>query len=200
MRGGNASPFELDEFVADCRTALQDVSPTRAMREIVARAVSEPAAVLRSLGEPERAGIQRLHVSSDLTILNVVWAPHMSLMPHDHRMWAVIGMYVGGEDNVFWRRLEDEPDGRVEAAGARSIAATDVIPLGPEIIHSVTNPAPRFSGAIHVYGGDFFSVPRSQWDPETLLEEPYSAETILRVFEEANRCRSAPDGDPIAPV
>lgn len=60
-------------------------------------------------------------------------------------------------------------------------------PLGPDIIHSVTNPIPRFSGAIHVYGGDFFGAPRSEWDPETLCEQPYSVEKTLRLFEEANR-------------
>jgi len=187
MLAGQTSPFDLGGFVADCRSALQDGLSARAVREVVARAVSEPAALLRSLGAPVRAQIQRLHHSSDLTILNVVWAPHMTLMPHDHRMWAVIGIYVGREDNVFWRRMQGDPTGKIESAGARSLAATDAVPLGPEIIHSVTNPTPRFTGAIHVYGGDFFGNRRSEWDPETLSEQPYSAEKIVRIFEEANR-------------
>jgi hypothetical protein len=51
----------------------------------------------------------------------------------------------------------------------------------------VTNPIPRFTGAIHVYGGDFFrSGRRSEWDPETLLEEPWDVERAVRRFEEAN--------------
>jgi predicted metal-dependent enzyme (double-stranded beta helix superfamily) len=37
---------------------------------------------------------------------------------------------------------------------------------GDNIIHSVTNPIPRLTGAIHVYGGDFFGAERSEWDPE----------------------------------
>jgi hypothetical protein len=41
------------------------------------------------------------------------------------------------------------------------------------IIHSVTNPIRRLTGAIHVYGGDFFHAERSEWDPETLLDERY---------------------------
>jgi len=44
----------------------------------------------------------------------------------------------------------------------------------------------RFTGAIHVYGGDFFGTERSEWDPETLLEKSYSVEKTLRLFEEAN--------------
>ena len=43
------------------------------MRELVARVVSDPAAVVAGLGEPRRAEVQRLYSSADLTILNVVW-------------------------------------------------------------------------------------------------------------------------------
>jgi predicted metal-dependent enzyme (double-stranded beta helix superfamily) len=187
MRRIKASPFDLDEFIADCRMALRDGSTQKAMREVVARAVSDSTAVMRALGEPKRAAVQKLHHSSDLTVLNVVWAPRMTVMPHNHQMWAIIGVYVGREDNIFWRRIKDEDGGKIEAAGAKALAAQDAVPLGPDIIHSVTNPIPRFSGAIHVYGGDFFEVPRSEWDPETLLEQPYSVEKTVRMFEDANR-------------
>ena len=43
----------------------------------------------------------------------------MTVRPHNHRMWAVIGLYTGREDNVFWRRVPGDPRGIVEAAGAR---------------------------------------------------------------------------------
>jgi predicted metal-dependent enzyme (double-stranded beta helix superfamily) len=62
-----------------------------------------------------------------------------------------------------------------------------VRPLGEEIIHSVTNPTTKLTGAIHVYGGDFFSRERSEWDPESLEERPYDIEKNVRYFEEANR-------------
>lgn len=178
--------FDLNRFIADCRAALAADAGQRAVREIVARAVAEPAAVLRELGEPERAGIRKLYRSDELTILDVVWAPRMTIMPHDHRMWAVIGVYTGREDNIFWRRLRDEEGGRIEAAGARSLSERDAVPLGRDIIHSVTNPLARLTGALHVYGGDFFGVARSEWDPETLLEQRYDVEKNLRLFEEAN--------------
>jgi hypothetical protein len=42
------------------------------------------------------------------------------------------------------------------------------------------------TGAIHVYGGDFFAAERSEWDSETLLEGRYDAERMARRFEEAN--------------
>jgi hypothetical protein len=33
-----------------------------------------------------------------------------------------------------------------------------------------------------VYGGDFFSVPRSEWDPDSLHERPYDLQKLLRMF------------------
>ena len=107
------------------------------------------------LGEPKRAEIQKLYHAPDLTILNVVWAPRMTLMPHNHRMWAVIGIYTGREDNIFWRRVARAAGSRPRAP--RRCREGDAVPLGRDIIHSVTNPIPRLTGAIHVYGGDFFA-------------------------------------------
>lgn len=178
--------FDRDQFIADCRAALKEDPSYKSVREVVARAVSDPAAVLKGLGEPQRGEIQTIHRSSDLTILNVIWAPRMTLLPHNHRMWAVIGIYTGREDNIFWRRVQSSQSGRVEAAGAKALSAKDAEPLGRDIIHSVTNPIPRLTGAIHVYGGDFFAHGRSEWDPETLQEQPCDVERILRTFEEAN--------------
>jgi predicted metal-dependent enzyme (double-stranded beta helix superfamily) len=181
------SSFDPQQFISECRDALREGTPERAMREIVTRAVSEPSSILRSLGEPTRAGIQRVYHTPELTILNVIWAPHMTLLPHDHRMWAVIGIYSGREDNIFWRRRGDSEQSRIEAAGARALSDRDVVPLGRDIIHSVTNPIPRLTAALHIYGGDFFEQPRSEWDPETLRERPFDVQRAQLVFEEANR-------------
>jgi predicted metal-dependent enzyme (double-stranded beta helix superfamily) len=178
--------FDLDRFAEDCRAALAADPSHKAVREVVARAVSDPAGVLAGLGEPRRAEVQKLYHAPDLTILNVIWGPRMTIMPHNHLMWAVIGIYTGRENNIFWRRLPGETGGRIEAAGAKSLGERDAEPLGRDIIHTVTNPLPRLTGAIHVYGGDFFAVTRSEWDPESLHERPYDAERAMRLFEEAN--------------
>jgi hypothetical protein len=47
--------FEVDQFVADCRAAFAEDTTHKAVREVLARAVSDPAAVLKGLGEPNRA-------------------------------------------------------------------------------------------------------------------------------------------------
>ena len=177
--------FVLEDFVAECRAALAADRSHKLFREVVARAVSDPAAVLKGLGEPRRAEIQTLYRAPDLTILNVIWGPMMTVIPHNHQMWAVIGIYSGREDNIFWRRRPDG-NGRAEAVGARALCVGDAEPLGHNIIHSVTNPIPRLSSAIHVYGGDFFAAERSEWDAETLTERRYDVERAMRCFEEAN--------------
>ena len=101
------------------------------------------------------------------------------------RMWAVIGLYTGREDNIFWRRRSGG-DGKLEAVGAKAPSEGDAEPLGGNLIHSVTNPIPRLTAALHIYGGDFFAAERSKWDPETLTEQRWDPERAVQRFEEAN--------------
>ena len=178
--------FETEQFVADCRTAFAGDSTHKAIREVVARAMSEPSAVLKALGEPKRAESQKLFHSDSLTILNVIWAPGMMVMPHDHRMWAVIGIYSGREDNIFWRRIPGASN-RIEAAGAQALCERDAVAFGSDVIHSVINPIDRLTGAIHIYGGgDFIAAERSEWDSMTLDEHRLDRVRRQREFEEAN--------------
>ena len=74
----------------------------------------------------------------------------------------------------------------MRAVGVREADAVLVIVLGRSVIHSVANPLREFTGAIHVYGGDFFGTPRSDWDPETLRERPYDVERTRQLFARAN--------------
>jgi predicted metal-dependent enzyme (double-stranded beta helix superfamily) len=179
--------FDLDQFIADCRAAHAADRSSKTICEVVKRAVSDPAAMISTLGEPDSANLRQLYRAPDLSILNLVWTPRMMIMPHNHHMWAVIGIYSGREDNIFWRRIAEAGSGQLEAAGARSLGVKDVQPLGDEIIHSVANPTAKFTAAIHVYGGDFFAVPRSEWDSETLSERPSDGERTRQIFAEANR-------------
>jgi predicted metal-dependent enzyme (double-stranded beta helix superfamily) len=178
----NRHMFDLDHFVADCRAALQERSPEAAIKELVQRAVSEPAQVEARLGTPRQGQITTLHHSPELTILNVIWTPGMAIYPHDHRMWTVIGLYGGQEDNTFYRR---SPDG-LAVAGNKQLERRDVAVLGQAVIHSVANPLRVFTGAIHVYGGDFFGMPRSEWTPDTLQERPFDMERARQVYADAN--------------
>jgi predicted metal-dependent enzyme (double-stranded beta helix superfamily) len=174
--------FDKDQFIADCGAALKGDRTSRQVREVVGHAVADSASVVRGLGEPRQGGLDVLHRSTALTILNVLWPAGMIVMPHNHALWAVIGVYNGREDNILWRQLPEDANGRIEAAGARTLAAGDTVAFGADVIHSVVNPLGRMTGAIHVYGGDFFAVNRNEWDPETLQEKPYDMEKVLRMF------------------
>jgi predicted metal-dependent enzyme (double-stranded beta helix superfamily) len=169
--------FDLDQFIADLRAALAERT-RQALKEVVTRAVSDSASLLRQIGEPDKAAVQVLHQAPDLTVLNVIWAPKQITLPHDHRMSAVIGMYSGREDNTFWRRLPNPTRFQVEPAGGRALGEGDVTILGRDVIHSVVNPLTKISGAIHVYDGEFLTVQRSMWEAETLLEKPYDVNTV----------------------
>jgi predicted metal-dependent enzyme (double-stranded beta helix superfamily) len=178
--------FDLDRFIAECRAAIAADPSFGAARDIVARAVADPAAIVARLGEPRRAGVEKLYHAPDLNILNFAWGPQMTLWPHNHLMRVVIGIYTGREDNIFWRRVPGAPDGRIEPAAVRCLGAGDAVVLEENVIHSVTNPLMRPTGAIHVYGGDFFGIKRSEWDPETLHERPFDLDGEMRWFEEMN--------------
>lgn len=174
--------FDKDRFIADCRAALDGPDSSRNVREIVARTVSDHAAVVATLGEPTGGGIVPIYRSDDLTIINVLWPVNMVIMPHNHNTWAVIGVYGGREDNILWRRLPADSAHGIEAAGAKSLCTGDAIAFGPELIHSVVNPSAKVTGAIHVYGTDFFAIARSEWDPDSLQEGPYDQEKARRMF------------------
>lgn len=174
--------FDIDTFIADCRSAVDKDPSHRSAAEVVRRALSDPAAVLAALGEPTEPGITPLYQSANLTILNLAWKPSTTIPPHNHEMWAVIGVYGGREDNIFWRRIKDHPEGLIEAAGAKSLSTGDVCLMGHDIIHSVTNPIPRMTAALHVYGGDFFEAERSEWEAERLIERQLDIEAVRARF------------------
>jgi predicted metal-dependent enzyme (double-stranded beta helix superfamily) len=174
------SRFDVDDLVQRLVSAGTGDDPRRAVAEELERAVSaatEMAAALR----PRMGGLTVLHNEPDLTILHLVWSPHMVLPAHDHRMWAAIAIYNGKEDNTFYRRSARRR-AEIEESGGVTLRVGDVQLLGRETIHSVTNPLESHTGAIHVYGGDFVNEPRSQWGPGEPVERPYDMDYIRDLF------------------
>jgi predicted metal-dependent enzyme (double-stranded beta helix superfamily) len=174
--------FEVDAFVDRCDAARRESQPALATKEVLLQAIERPPEIDAALGVPTVGGMRCLHRSAELTVLQFVWPPGVTLFPHDHRMWAAIGIYGGGEDNTFFRRT---PDG-IEASGGKQLRAGDVALLGEDVIHGVANPSRDYTAAIHVYGGDYFGTDRSQWDPTTRREEPFDVEAVRRLLKAAD--------------
>jgi predicted metal-dependent enzyme (double-stranded beta helix superfamily) len=173
--------FDQDELVAECMRAVGESGARLAVRDVLQRALS--AGAMPDAATGLGAGLHVLYSAPNLTVLNVVWPPLMTLFPHDHRMWATIAIYGGREDNFFYRRQDE----RLVASGGKQVTEGHVLMLGDDTIHAVHNPAHAYTGAIHVYGGDLLGIARSQWDPETLAEEPYDQAGVLREFERADQ-------------
>jgi predicted metal-dependent enzyme (double-stranded beta helix superfamily) len=177
--------FTVDQFVADCVVAATEPEPRLAIREVMRKAFERPG-VIRDALPASRAELVVLHRSPNLTVVNAVWAPGMRIRPHNHLMWAAIGLYAGQEDNLFYRRTETS----VTTSGCRQLHEGDVALLGDDTIHSVHNPRSRLTGAIHVYGGDLVGRPdRSEWDGDQ--EVPFDFDAARQRFEDANAAMAA---------
>jgi predicted metal-dependent enzyme (double-stranded beta helix superfamily) len=172
----------IDTLITACVEAINEPDSRAAVREVLTRTVTD--GTVRADLFDSSVGLHILYQSSDLTVLNVIWPPLMTLYPHDHRMWAAIGIYGGREDNTFYRR-----DGNsLVPSGGRELTDRAVLLLGDEVIHSVHNPArSSYTGAIHVYGGDFVGTQRSQWDPTQRTEQPYDLDAVQREFDRAEQ-------------
>ena len=116
----------VEEIVSRCQRALQEHTPALAVRDVLDELVADPGALEAALGPVELGGITPLHNDAELTVLRVAWTPGMALNPHEHRMWAVIGMYGGQEDNAFYRRTP----GGLEPAGGRELPGGEVLRAG----------------------------------------------------------------------
>lgn len=169
--------FKPDRFVADCKAALHSADPAAAIAALLADALRNPPALADAFADgADKPGVVPLFRSEALTVAHVVSAPGSRSPIHNHRMWGVIGIYAGQEDNHLYRR---GMDGLIDD-GLRSLRAGDVFVMDPELIHAVANPRAGLNGGLHVYGGDLMARPgRSLWDPDSGAEEAYAFERVL---------------------
>lgn len=169
--------FEPDRFVADCRSALHSADPAAAIAALLADALRDPQGLVDAFARgADKPGVVPLFRSGSLTVAHVISAPGSRSPVHNHRMWGVIGIYAGQEDNHLYRR---GADGLVDD-GLRSLRPGDVFVMDPELIHAVANPLTTLNGGLHVYGGDLMARPgRSLWDPDSGAEQDYAFERVL---------------------
>src|SRR5581483_10150868 len=131
--------FDLDAFIEACQRLVREPHAPRHALELVRAAVADGPAVAKAV-TPLGAGANALDAplfrSPELTILNATLRPGFVSIPHDHGMWAVIGIYDGEEANTFYRRTE----GGLEETNRRTVHAGEAIILGEDVIHAIENP------------------------------------------------------------
>jgi len=176
--------FDKDEFVTECLAAVRSGGRANAaVKEIVDRTVSNPSAIEAEVDDRTVSPMMTIwHRSDELTALHIVWPPGVDLFAHDHNMWAVIGIYGGREDNQFYRRLDD---GRIEPHTAKTLTPREVVMLGSDVVHSVANPTREWTAALHVYGGEFFTTPRTMWSKDTYEPMPLDVDFVGQTLEAA---------------
>jgi predicted metal-dependent enzyme (double-stranded beta helix superfamily) len=176
--------FDKDTLISECLAAVRSGDRSAsAVKEIVERAVSSPAAIESAVKPWSESPMMTVwHNSDELTALHIVWPPEVDLFAHDHNTWAVIGVYGGREDNQFYKRLQS---GSIAPNASKTMLVKDTVALGPEVVHSVRNPTREWTAAIHVYGGDFFTTPRTRWTMDTLQPVTLDPESLEKGLEEA---------------
>ncbi len=156
--------YDLEDLLRELREALRN-NDFAAVEDVVRRAIAEKPFV------PEIGSSQLLHSEPGLTVLHAIVNPGFVSPPHDHRTWAVIGVYNGQEDNTFYRPIGGSR--RIEQIGGRNLEKGEVLTLGPQAIHKISNPRADKLIALHVYGENIFEIERSAWDSATGEERPF---------------------------
>jgi predicted metal-dependent enzyme (double-stranded beta helix superfamily) len=161
--------MKTEDLLDACRRAVVEAQPALAVKEVLEHALRDG---VTDLPETDDLTLRVLAGDPNLTVLQVVVpsGPRWSL-PHDHTMWAAIGVCDGREDNEFFRRAASS----IEGSGGRSVETGQVLLLGDDVIHRIHNPLDRPLRALHVYGGDFPAAQRSMWSGPAWREEPYDA-------------------------
>lgn len=158
LTGAIGGAMRVDDLVAACAAAAAEDDPAAAAREVLERTLRNDPFRIGDLPR-DRTGIVTLHSQPGLVVQHVVIPPGSGAPPHDHRVWAAIGIYAGQEDNALYRVC----DGQLTPVGGRQLQAGDVLALDADAVHAVVNPRDGYTAALHVYGGDLDALERTTW-------------------------------------
>ena len=146
------------------------------------------------LGTELKGNNDTLFSSEALTVQRIIWVPGLPSVPHEHRMWAVVGVYAGEELNRIYER---SPDGRLTEIRTRAVPERDVFVLDADAIHSVENCGDQWTAALHVYGGDIVHIERNAWGPDG-REVPFAeVDSARRAMFAPMRALAEEHGTPI---
>jgi predicted metal-dependent enzyme (double-stranded beta helix superfamily) len=154
--------FDAEAFVIECQAASSAADPVGAVQEVVAAAVRDGSSIDAVLGTEYKREPDTLFSSEELTVQRILWPGGSWTTPHDHRVWAVIGVYSGEE----WNRLYQRSADGLEELRTCAVGQREVLVLDEDAIHLVENHHRELSAGLHVYGGDMLGGQRSSWRPD----------------------------------
>ena len=155
-------------FVSHCIEAASGADAPEAVASVVRRAVADET-FLASLAARKADGLAddgTLYRSSALTVLPADVPVGVLAPQHDHRMWAVVGVYAGREHNVLYART----DAGLREKSRVVVGPGEVVVLPADVVHTIANEGPDVLHAVHVYGGDLIGAVRSVWNRDTGAE------------------------------
>jgi predicted metal-dependent enzyme (double-stranded beta helix superfamily) len=162
--------FDLDTFIASCVAASADTEPVEALREVVARAIRDPHGLDAAFPvpvDPSDDGV--LFSSAALFVAQGLFPRGFATGIHDHTVAAVIGPWVGYEDNYLFRRTALG----IEPIEVQRVHAGEAVILDANAIHDVHAPTTTWTAALHVYLGDIATLQRSSWADADAPASPF---------------------------
>lgn len=161
----------LETVVKRCRAALASDDPQASVVTVMQEAVRDPAIAAAIAPRTQFTDMMdvAIHRSDELTMLAAAMPPGLTIPPHNHNLWSVVGVCSGQEDNRFYER----DGGSLREVGQISVTGPGVLANAADVIHSISNPLDSPMLVLHAYGGDLLGIERSLWDPETNAETTF---------------------------
>ena len=164
-------PYELDQFIADCRAALtRDPGPKgrEEVRSKLERLLANKEFVAKTCGPDAPQGLRVLHEDPELgfqVLAHINEKPRVS-PPHDHgESWAIYGQATEHTDMIEWERVDDRSDpthGELKPVKKYRLKPGQAGIYQDGAIHSIDYPAK--SRFIRVTGTNLDRIPRVSFD------------------------------------
>jgi hypothetical protein len=163
--------YTLDQFAADCRTALlKDPGPAgrELVRQYTAKASTDPDFVSKHLGPNADAERRILYEDPDLhfCILAHVYKGAKNSAPHDHGpSWAVYSQVAGITEMTDWRLLQKPANG--EPGKVAKVRSYNLTPGVAHLYNEGDLHSPRREGEtrlIRIEGRDLTKVKRDKFE------------------------------------
>jgi predicted metal-dependent enzyme (double-stranded beta helix superfamily) len=170
--------FSTAELVERCRAARAAADFSSQLSAVLAEALATPDWACAAFPDGGGTRVTVLHRAADLTVLHARCAPGFRYHPHDHGVASVVGIIRGAERNVYHRRA----GALLEEIGRGVLRAGEVKAHPADRIHAIATDGDETLDAFHVYAGDFFAVPRSEWTGDPPAERPYDIANALKLL------------------